>query len=105
MIYILNSYSAAATTDTELKIAGTCTSYDDHVLYGQITDNQATPAPVVGALVRASVNGTVLGYTYSGCKGEYMLSVRAANWPASGNILIEVVGSDVTQTAAQCAIP
>lgn len=104
MIYILNSNNAAATSATELTLNGKCTGYDDHILHGTISDNSTTPQPIVGALVRASYNGTVLGYAYSGCAGDYMLAIKSADWPSSGNILIEVVGSDATHTTAQCAV-
>lgn len=111
MIYILNSNSEPITglVGPELDISGKCTGWEDHVVYGLITDDATTPAPVVGALVRASnkTNNHVLGYGYSGCDGYYMIAVDAANndWPSSGDVLIEIVGSDTSHTTAECATP
>ncbi|MDT8901389.1 hypothetical protein [Anaeroselena agilis] len=105
MFYILNSASTpvpASITNSEITLGGTSNGYDDVAVYGQILDGVT---PVVGALVRVTndTTSTILGHTYSGCDGNYMLAVPAASLTAADNILIEVIGTDLTRTPTACA--
>jgi hypothetical protein len=106
MFYILNSASStvpATITNSEIILNGTSNGYDDVALYGQILDGAT---PVVGALVRLrnETTSTILGHTYSGCDGNYMLAVTAASLTADAVIVIEIVDTALTRTPTACAV-
>lgn len=103
MFYILNSASItvpAVITNNELFLNGTCNGFDDIAIFGQILDGAT---PVVGALVRITnaTDATLIGHTYSGCNGNYMLAIPASSITTGDEILIEIVGSG--RTPAACA--
>lgn len=108
MFYILNSAKTtvpASITGNQIVLDGTVNGYNDDAIYGQILNGTT---PVVGALVRvSSQHGTdepvVLGYTYSGCNGDYMLAVNSTSLVTGDTILIEVIGTDLTRTPTACA--